>query len=53
MQWGDVSYKADMAGDFIGDKKTSDFLRKVKGSVEMKTEGLVDSRDIKLSYLAN
>jgi len=42
-----------MAGDFIGEKKSS-FLRKVKADRnEMITEGLVDSRDIKLSYLAN
>jgi len=56
MQWGDLSFKTDVIGKYLGPGKKSGFLQIMKskyGNEEAKTLSAVDSRYIKLNFLVN
>jgi len=56
MQWGDLTFKTDVIGKYLGPGKKSGFLNNIKSKMsnaEAKTLSSVDSRYIKLNFLVN
>lgn len=56
MQWGDMTFKTDVIGKYLGPGKKSGFLDNVRSkwsNDEAKTLSSVDSRYIKLNFLLN
>jgi len=56
MQWGDMTFKTDVIGVYLGPGKKSKFLENIRSKYsneEARVLSSMDSRDIKLNYLIN